>query len=738
MSILDPKPPTRAELTATYEPKGAAAAVAAGKADANPAYLEKWFSGGTRGKKIVLVGDSTTDFAYGLNRVLTNYYARAGRELEGASVLNYGVNGQTLATWQADTTSRYGSTSTAAQNADLYVLSYGINDVRLGAMSEDTLVTNLSTAVDTLRANGTSTVLLRMPPTFTTTDTGALGFVSPNGSAQAYSTLLRNAYIRTAAAKGCALLDTQALVYGLTSKSDTQSPYMLNQIHPNDAGNTAVAVELVKMIGTAPAQPPAVFSMRGRAAVGVIGRRVLPSGGRVAFGFATYKPTLSGTVTIELRKVVGGVATAIGTATYNGGYGANNVFTPQSAITDWNAIAAGDAIEVAVTTASATMNDLAVYVVVDEPAQASYYPLSLRYNGMVNGLTGAVVYPAAAALDASHERDIRGLKAVTVKRLGYNRITKYSQDFSQTIWTKLNATVAGTPGAQTITATAAGAGVYQVITVTPGEQLTFSWKGTTTAPTPRFAVFDQTNGAYVGGATQAWPAADGAGWRNYTFTVPAGCTSLRVYPVGHASPEGAAGDVHTINATMLSAGTARLTYASTTGIGTSMILSTGALPADLTIIRAVKIDGYAAGQVSGAAAGINTDGNPALQSPNNDGTKFGFPVVATRGTVTKGANGSWQFAVLRATGGNVYVTLNDQPQSTAFAKAVNATDLRLNLLSSTDTTGSFQNWDGEYIGEYYPYLLTEGEAAARVRAIARTLLAAGETVTGDWPAQKLA
>lgn len=76
---------------------------------------------------------------------------------------------------------------------------------------------------------------------------------------------------------------------------------MLNQIHPNDAGNTAVARELVKLIGATPAVPPGVFSMRGRVGVGSLGKRVLPSGGRVAFGFASYKPALSGTVTVELR-----------------------------------------------------------------------------------------------------------------------------------------------------------------------------------------------------------------------------------------------------------------------------------------------------------------------------------------------------------------------------------------------------------------------------------------------------
>lgn len=141
-----------------------------------------------------------------------------------------------------------------------------------------------------------------------------------------------------------------------------------------------------------------------------------------------------------------------------------------------------------------------------------------------------------------------------------------------------------------------------------------------------------------------------------------------------------------------------------------MIVNTGALPSDLTLIRAVKIDGFAAGVLSVAAAGINTDGNPSLQTPNNSGTSFGYPVIATRGTVPKGANGTLQFAVLRATGGNVYATLNDQPQSSAVAKTVNATDRRVNLLNSTDTTGTYQNWDGEYISEYYPVPADRGRS----------------------------
>ncbi|MDQ0100635.1 hypothetical protein J2T10_000254 [Paenarthrobacter nicotinovorans] len=33
----------------------------------------------------------------------------------------------------------------------------------------------------------------------------------------------------------------------------------------------------------------------------------------------------------------------------------------------------------------------------------------------------------------------------------------------------------------------------------------------------------------------------------------------------------------------------------------------------------------------------------------------------------------------------------------AFAKAVNATDVRWNYLNATGTRGAFQNWDGEAI-----------------------------------------
>ena len=187
----------------------------------------------------------------------------------------------------------------------------------------------------------------------------------------------------------------------------------------------------------------------------------------------------------------------------------------------------------------------------------------------------------------------------------------------------------------------------------------------------------------------------------------------------------------------LSAGATMTAYAPTNAIGTSMVVNTGTLPADMTLIRVVKTDAFGAGVANVVAPGINSDGNPGLQSPDSTGTKFGYPVIATRGFSIMGAASAWQFATLRATGGNVYVTINDLAPAPAFAKAVNATDLRFNLLNASDLTGLYQNWDGEVIAEYYPYLLTEGEVAARVRTIARNLLAAGETVTADWPAQKL-
>lgn len=692
-------------------------------------FLEKWFAGGVRGKKVVLVGDSTTDYAYGLTRAM-NYYTRRGRELAGVAFLNYGVNGQTLASWQADTTGRYGATSTAAQNADLYVLCYGVNDVRLGAMSEDTLTANLSSAVDSLRANGTSTVLLRVPATFTATDTGALGFVSPNSSAQAYSTLLRNAYIRTAIAKGCALLDSQALVFGLTSQPDTNSPYMLNQLHPNDAGNTAIARELVKMIGVPANVPPCVISMHGRIGVGTMGSQTFPNGGRVAYGFATYKPVnASGSLTLELRKFPAN--TVVGTATYSGGYGSGNVMAPNAAAVEWITLAAGDSIQVNVTACTVATADLDVYLLPDATPPARTYPLQLRGAGLVSSLDSSVVYSATEMLPTTSERAIGDLKAVSFKRLNANRFTKYSQDATKsTVWTVSNATITGTPGNQTITAATTGSIAALKAPATAAETLTFSWRATNTG-TPKYAIYDETNAAFIVAST-VWPAADGQGWRSVTFTVPTGCTSVRCYPLAASAT---IGDTITLTGMQLSSGSSMTTYAPTNGIGTAMVVNSGALPTDFTLINLLKLDGSTGGVGVASPGGPNTDGNPALQIAN--GSAFGYPVITTRGTATRGANGAWQAAVLRVTGGSAYATVNDQAQSPAYAKAVNATDLRWNYLSAGDTTGSFQTWDGEVIGFYFPYLLTEGEADAFVRAKLLTLVGNGETITTDIPAQKL-
>ena len=725
--ISAPGSATAAQLSATYGPT--AAPMVSAFAPANTAYLDKWFSGGIKGKKIVFVGDSTTEYAYGLTRAM-NYYTRRGRELADVAFLNYGVNGQTLALWQADSTTRYGATGTIAQNADLYVLSYGDNDVRTGAMTEDTLVTNLSAAVDSLRANGTSTVLLRMPATFTATDTGALGTVVPTASAQAYSTLLRNAYTRTAAAKGCALLDTQALVYGLTSKPDTQSPFMLNQIHPNDAGNNAMARELVKMIGVPAVTPPSVFTMPGKVAVGTIGSQTFTNGGRVALGFANYRPVNgSGSLTIELRKFP--TNTVIGTVTYTGGYGSGNVMVPSAAAVEWVTLAAGDSVQVAVTACTVATYDLEVSLLADVTPTTRVYPLQLRGSGLVSSLDSSVVYAATEALTTDAERTIGNLKAVAFKRLGYNRFTKYSQDCTKTaVWTTSNVTITGTPGSQTITATTTGSIAAYNAPVTAGEQLTFSWRATTTG-TPKYAVYDVTNATFVVAST-AWPAADGNGWRNVTVTVPAGCTTLRCYPLSASTT---IGDAITLTGMQLTLGAAFVAHAPTNTIGTAMAVNTGALPADFTIINLLKFDASNGGACVASPGGPNTDGNPALQIANS--SNFGFPVITTRGIAPRGANGSWQPAVLRVTGGNAYATVNDQAQSPAYAKAVNATDLRWNYLNATDTTGSFQNWDGEVIGFYFPYLLTEGEAAAFVRAKLLTLRGNGETITADWPSQKL-
>lgn len=213
------------------------------------ASLSNWHKNGLSGKTICFVGDSTTSNASALFKELNGFYRKEGEALFGVgAILNYGENGSSLRAYLSDSVV-HGITSTIARQADLYIISYGINDIRLGNTSEDQLVQLLRQAVVRIREGVPhADIVLRMPNSFLSSDLGGRGFVHPNSNAPSYSTMLRNAYKRLEGQwENVVVLDTQDEVFGRASPAI--SDLMGDQIHPSAVGYSALAKALVDLIG---------------------------------------------------------------------------------------------------------------------------------------------------------------------------------------------------------------------------------------------------------------------------------------------------------------------------------------------------------------------------------------------------------------------------------------------------------------------------------------------------------
>lgn len=111
-----------------------------------------------------------------------------------------------------------------------------------------------------------------------------------------------------------------------------------------------------------------------------------------------------------------------------------------------------------------------------------------------------------------------------------------------------NSTLApdGTSTADTVRLTAAGSsGVFQVATVTPGETYTFSWSAQRSLDADvRYRIYNQTAGVDIVAPTSYYSQIAAGSWTRMqvTFTAPAGCTQVRVYPV-HGISSGGAGAI---------------------------------------------------------------------------------------------------------------------------------------------------------------------------------------------------
>jgi hypothetical protein len=195
-----------------------------------------------RSKKITCIGDSTTDSATGANFIwneIMNNFANSGDICEGITFVNRGSNGNTLYNFINDTTGDKGINTCIADQSDLYILSYGINDVRLGATTQQQLTTMLDTAIQRLLKETKGYVLLRVPNSFLLDDPTASGLLQPLASAQTYTDLIWNAYMSFSGKYArVGILDTQTLLFGRTCQTKANAPLMNDVLHPSTSGTT--------------------------------------------------------------------------------------------------------------------------------------------------------------------------------------------------------------------------------------------------------------------------------------------------------------------------------------------------------------------------------------------------------------------------------------------------------------------------------------------------------------------
>lgn len=207
-----------------------------------------------QGVAVAIVGDSTSTLTINAQAMATElaFFQAGGEALNGYTLLDFGNSGASLATWLAGGgTTGHTLADLIAAAPDLIVFSFGINDVRLGATTEDALYALHAQAMDRLRqALPGAEIVLRMPNSLLSDDPGSTGYVSPLASAQTYTDILRNAYYRLAYQyPNAVLLDTQRAIFGTAALPAASNPWMQDVLHPSTLGYQYLARALAALIG---------------------------------------------------------------------------------------------------------------------------------------------------------------------------------------------------------------------------------------------------------------------------------------------------------------------------------------------------------------------------------------------------------------------------------------------------------------------------------------------------------
>ena len=157
---------------------------------------------------------------------------------------------------------------------------------------------------------------------------------------------------------------------------------------------------------------------------------------------------------------------------------------------------------------------------------------------------------ALIVLELTFNADVypRGIPKITATVAGAlvddprSNLLTQSAAFDNAIWSKSSSTVTAnaaiapdgtTTAEKCVTTAASSGGVFQNVTVTPGQVYTFSFfaKATGTETAAGYRVYNNTGAANILAETSYFSQINASTWTRITvtFTAPAGCTSVRVY-----------------------------------------------------------------------------------------------------------------------------------------------------------------------------------------------------------------
>lgn len=228
--------------------------------------IQKFYHSSKSGKLIDFVGDSTTEAAEGMYDQLAKMYEAPGGVLEGAQIRNRGSSGNTLHHFVNQIASNGNTLDQVIQDqADLYIVSYGINDIR--ESSPERIKADLKVAVDRLLKETRGGVLLRIPNPFLSVN--RWNYIHMDiAKAQLYSDQLWDVYhsFRDYDPR-VDILDIPTLVFGRQVRPE--HPYMQDTIHPNEAGYRAIADAVAQKLSGQPvkANPEAALGDQRTSAV---------------------------------------------------------------------------------------------------------------------------------------------------------------------------------------------------------------------------------------------------------------------------------------------------------------------------------------------------------------------------------------------------------------------------------------------------------------------------------------